>query len=120
MTQGISLCCTVRDFPRLSAQLLDRDGLLRAMLTKRTAEAMLRREESHKMLLAPVLVSDNSVDEIIEDAGLVRACGCGRTYTREEWDALPALGIETYGHRTLDHRQCACGSTLALPVGGIR
>lgn len=51
-------------------------------------------------------------------------CSCGRSYSREAWDALRFDGILTGFHEIkryqcfddLEMRRCLCGSTMALPV----
>lgn len=46
----------------------------------------------------------------------LKKCGCGRVYeTMKQWLALPSMGRQfgVQGH-SLDLRQCACRSTIAL------
>lgn len=49
---------------------------------------------------------------------LVNTCGCGRSYTRPEWDALPLLGQqhtdEAGIHYLTELRNCECDSTLGI------
>lgn len=43
-----------------------------------------------------------------------KKCGCGRVYTREEWNQLP-IGYEqhdVFGRH--EGRHCSCGSTLQV------
>lgn len=42
-----------------------------------------------------------------------RECGCGRAFTRAEWEALPRLRDWTIDGRVFELRACACGSTMA-------
>lgn len=49
----------------------------------------------------------------------VRSCACTRTYNSVEWQALPLIGIQHLGERDkAECRNCLCGSTLLLPMGG--
>lgn len=50
-------------------------------------------------------------------APLVKACGCGRLYTRAQWDALAYVGPWDDETELFELRNCACGSTLALSLG---
>jgi hypothetical protein len=45
-----------------------------------------------------------------------KACSaCGRGYTREEWLALPLVGIQPdLGGGSMELRNCVCRSTLAV------
>jgi hypothetical protein len=53
----------------------------------------------------------SSMDEII------KVCGCGRSYTREKWDALHRLPNWTYEWGEVQEvRNCVCGSTIVLVV----
>lgn len=46
-----------------------------------------------------------------------KRCGCGRLYTAEAWQALPYVGVQRLDDEPdLELRNCACGSTLAIPV----
>lgn len=45
---------------------------------------------------------------------VVKACGCGRTYTAEEWAALELVGIMADDVETIELRNCPCGSTIAV------
>jgi GNAT superfamily N-acetyltransferase len=51
---------------------------------------------------------------------IIKRCGCGRTYTQAEWDALPLLGKQVIPawrdepEETLTMKNCVCHSTLAV------
>lgn len=48
---------------------------------------------------------------------LATSCGCGATYDTRAWERLPLLGPMDDGDGgVLELRNCACGSTLAIPV----
>lgn len=52
---------------------------------------------------------------------IVRACSCGRSYTRDSWSCLPPAGILDYGDgRPLELRNCACRSTISVEVSELR
>jgi hypothetical protein len=54
---------------------------------------------------------------------VIKTCaGCGKTYTRIDWDALPYKGVLAEGTEdACDIRDCAvCKSTMARPVGVIK
>lgn len=42
-----------------------------------------------------------------------KQCGCGRTFTRAEWLALPLICANW---ERLEMRDCSCGSTIAVRV----
>lgn len=54
----------------------------------------------------------------------MKRCSCGRRYDEAGWAALPLVGRITYEHddgqesarETLEHRNCPCGSTMAVEV----
>jgi hypothetical protein len=50
-------------------------------------------------------------------AEVIKTCACGAAYTRALWRSLPFVGraIEP-GQATLELRNCACRSTLAIKV----
>ncbi len=44
-------------------------------------------------------------------------CGCGRSFLRREWAALPAVGHQRFPDEfPLELRNCPCGTTLAVNV----
>lgn len=44
-------------------------------------------------------------------------CACGRLYTLEQWLALSLCGrMHLPPRRTIELRNCACGSSLAMPI----
>lgn len=50
-----------------------------------------------------------------------KACRCGRTFTAEEWAALPGLRFwpPDMGREdgwTLEQRDCPCGSSLTIDI----
>ena len=47
----------------------------------------------------------------------VKACGCGRSYSREQWGALDYAGTQDDGSEVVELRNCTCGSTLGVVVG---
>lgn len=49
---------------------------------------------------------------------IVKRCSCGRAYTMPEWYALARVGLQvTMDHGgCLDLRDCACGSSISLPM----
>jgi len=48
-------------------------------------------------------------------------CGCGATYTIDQWSRLRYVGEMGDGDGgVLELRDCRCGSTLARPVPGSR
>lgn len=61
---------------------------------------------------------------------IVHVCSCGKSFTRSMWSALPFVGffvddtdVATWSTGVpgrgvvLEHRNCSCGSTRALPIG---
>lgn len=48
----------------------------------------------------------------------IKTCACGKSYTREEWGALPSLGVMDDGDTGgLLLKNCTgCDSTMALPT----
>ena len=48
---------------------------------------------------------------------VIKHCGCGRNYTREEWERLTRLPDWDLGGETLELRNCPCNSTLGIGVG---
>jgi hypothetical protein len=47
----------------------------------------------------------------------IKTCGCcGKTYTAQEWAALPLLGRMRMDGESLELRNCSCRSTLAMEV----
>lgn len=58
--------------------------------------------------------------EVVEKEAHVKTCSCGKTYTQEQWDALPLVGYQTFdlpgvSIPPLELRNCSCDSTMALP-----
>lgn len=53
---------------------------------------------------------------------IAKTCGCGRSFTTQEWLALPLrgrqllVGDEEHAEETFEFRNCVCGSTLAIEV----
>jgi hypothetical protein len=41
-------------------------------------------------------------------------CGCGRVYTRAEWEKLRFVGWQHDGEERIELRNCDCGSTFVL------
>lgn len=52
------------------------------------------------------------------DGAVVKRCQCGRAYTLDTWYALARVGLQvTMDHGgCLDLRDCACGSSISLPM----
>lgn len=54
---------------------------------------------------------------------IIKVCSCGREYAAEQWNEIPSAGIQSGMMDDvrvtcdLELRGCACGSTMALPVG---
>ncbi len=52
--------------------------------------------------------------------GLVDAwpkqCGCGCSYTEHEWALLKFVGTMVDDVESCELRNCACGSTIAMPI----
>jgi hypothetical protein len=46
----------------------------------------------------------------------VKTCGCGRTYDRADWLALPLVGYMDDSVECLELRNCPCGNTLAIVI----
>jgi hypothetical protein len=47
----------------------------------------------------------------------IKSCRCGCSYTESEWATLKSIGLMSDGDGgQLSLRNCACGSTLAIPV----
>lgn len=47
---------------------------------------------------------------------IVRSCGCGLSFTVEEWVLLPLIGEMGDEIETVELRNCHCGSTLAIEM----
>lgn len=47
-----------------------------------------------------------------------KRCACGRSFTRERWQALPRIGEFADAVERCDLRHCPCGSTIS--VGTLR
>jgi hypothetical protein len=45
-----------------------------------------------------------------------KKCSCGRTHDAADWTMLHLVGWQTIGDERLELRNCACGSTLAIPA----
>lgn len=64
--------------------------------------------------------SASSFHDIPTVAEPFKACGCGRHFTRAEWDALPSIGLMASDRDgfDLDLRNCPtpCGSTISVEV----
>lgn len=43
-----------------------------------------------------------------------KACKCGASYYPGTWGQLPCLGKQVAPDMTLEYRNCACGSTIAV------
>ena len=53
------------------------------------------------------------------DSGVIKECPCGESYAMDAWLALPLCGrmrVTNPTDTTVELRNCACGSTLALLV----
>lgn len=50
---------------------------------------------------------------------ILKTCGCGRTFTVEEWRELPGCGRMPDEEGDLDLRHCPCGSTIAVLVSDL-
>lgn len=46
----------------------------------------------------------------------VKTCGCGATYSAEEWLGLAAIGFLLGEDGPLELRNCPCGSTIDRPI----
>jgi len=55
--------------------------------------------------------------DILMVARTIKSCGCGRIFTREQWDQLEQLSdwLFTAGP-IFEVRNCPCGSTLIVDV----
>lgn len=47
---------------------------------------------------------------------IVKRCACEREYTAAQWRALRLRGHQADEVETLEYRDCACGSTLAVAL----
>ena len=45
-----------------------------------------------------------------------KQCGCGLSHDAAAWRALPFVGFMLDEAETIELRNCACGSTLAIEV----
>lgn len=45
----------------------------------------------------------------------IKTCGCGRSYTQEEFDCLKYIGIQRCKSCSFTVRDCECGSALLIP-----
>jgi hypothetical protein len=54
-----------------------------------------------------------TIEERMSD---VKVCGCGRTYTAEQWSTLEMVGRMFDVEETIELRNCPCGSTIAVTV----
>lgn len=45
--------------------------------------------------------------------GWPKSCRCGETWSRDEWNELPAIGPYR-AEEMLELRTCVCGATLAV------
>ena len=46
-----------------------------------------------------------------------KKCRCGETWSREEWNELPAIGrYNANAGDALELRTCVCGANLAVPT----
>jgi len=50
---------------------------------------------------------------------LVKKCGCGREYNAADWRELEYVGASDDGVESIELRNCACGSTLAVNVEAL-
>lgn len=52
------------------------------------------------------------------EGAVVKRCECGRVYTLESWRRLKRVGLQmVMDHDAcLDMRDCACGSSITLPM----
>lgn len=59
--------------------------------------------------------------ELPKEQAWPKACGCGASYTREEFYALPYVGIQDDGTERAVLRNCRCRSTISalIPAGCI-
>jgi hypothetical protein len=46
-------------------------------------------------------------------------CSCHRSYTPEEWDRQPFVGLLTTEGVTIEMRNCSCGSTMGRLLGPV-
>lgn len=44
-----------------------------------------------------------------------KVCGCGETWSRDNWDELPPIG-RYRADEWIELRTCVCGKTLAVPT----
>ena len=48
-------------------------------------------------------------------AEIVKTCSCGKAFTREQWEALPKVGLQTYDNGEVQEmRNCPCGSSIVI------
>lgn len=45
-----------------------------------------------------------------------KQCGCGANHDPFAWSRLPFVGVMADEEETIELRNCACGSTLAIEV----
>lgn len=48
----------------------------------------------------------------------IKRCSCGKMYTHREWYSLPLCGVGGDEVEKLELRNCSCGSTIAVIIGG--
>lgn len=62
-------------------------------------------------------MTDTDQAEALPPAAIVKRCGCGRTFTIDQWNALKLRGWWGDTVETLEMRNCSgCGSTIAISV----
>lgn len=64
-----------------------------------------------------------AVDSLADDSTsslVVRSCACGRRYTLEQWQELFLCGELAAGPKTLELRNCECGSTLSVNLNALK
>jgi hypothetical protein len=67
---------------------------------------------SRRERLAPVRPTKQAPRD---DATFPKRCRCGRQFDRAAWERLTYVGVDEAFR--LELRNCACGSTLAVPMG---
>jgi hypothetical protein len=48
---------------------------------------------------------------------IIKVCGCGRQYSKSNWEELPLCGVTDDGVERIELRQCVCESTIAIVLG---
>ena len=54
---------------------------------------------------------------VISTVPIIKKCGCGQTYTKDEWEKLEfvcVFDVEEDGAQDAELRNCPCGSSIAV------